>query len=323
MPFPISEQETLETLKSWVRSQAQSILITGHKDPDIDAIGSCIAFKKVLDTFAIPNIVWFEDSLETYATHLPSSNQIKKTIPTYPIDTLIILDSPHLGRIRNQAAIESLIQRFKPMVINIDHHPDNTLFGNINIVKPGISSVGELLFHIFSYLNWPISSETASCLYAAISFDTGRFLFSNVTERTFLSASKLLRAGAKAYELSQKMYENKTLQTFDLIQIALSRMVIDNKKRFAYTTLPIDAPEGEMKVIDFIRQLGGIDVFVVFSESKNGEVKLNLRSKGGFNVSKFAAQFGGGGHALAAGITMQGTLEEVTQTIIQQLDQCL
>jgi phosphoesterase RecJ-like protein len=267
--------------------------------------------------------LWFHDPIEPYAKPLPGSTQILPTIPNLNFDTIIILDSPHLQRIRNFEAIELLISQFAPMVINIDHHPDNINFGTLNIVEPTISSVGELLFHIFISYEWTITAFIATNLYAAISFDTGRFLFSNVTSYTFSAASHLLNQGADAYGISQNMYENKSMKTFEVIKIALDRLVIDPQNRFAYTTLPLDTPEGEMKAIDFIRQLGNIQVFLVLSEQKPGEIKVNLRSKSSFNVSQFAAQFGGGGHILAAGITISGSLESATRMIITALDKAL
>ena len=81
MTLPINESEVLDRLKNWIETSAHSVLITGHKDPDIDAIGSCLAFQTALNTHGITSTVWFEDTLETYATHLPNSNTIQQTLP--------------------------------------------------------------------------------------------------------------------------------------------------------------------------------------------------------------------------------------------------
>lgn len=321
MKFLNNDVASLEALIEWLTQEAKVILITAHKDPDIDAIGSCLAFQKQLAYRNIPSTIWLEDVLEPYAQFLPDAENILTQIPQKNYDTLIVLDSPNLNRIRQENIQNNAAFRAIPMIINIDHHPDNTKFGHINIVCPEVSSVGELLFHLYEQAGWTdYSTETATCLYAAISFDTGRFLFSNVTADTFFAASELMKKGAKAYYISQTMYENKSEVAFNIMKIALDRLVIDPQNRFAYSSLPAASPESEIKIIDFIRQLGGIDIFLVFCENKNGEIKINIRSKGHFNASAFAAQFGGGGHVLAAGITLNGDLETICKAVITQLE---
>lgn len=324
MNSPSYDEKVASQIKISLLEKAVHVLITAHKDPDIDAIGSCLAFQKQLTALQIPSTVWLEDPLEKYATFLPGSDQIISLLPDIHFDTAVILDCPNLNRIRQENPQNKAILGGIKTVINIDHHPDNARFGEINLVCPDISSVGELLFYFFQDPFWPaLSAEVATCLYAAISFDTGRFLFSNVTTHTLSAASQLMAAGAEAYSIAQTMYENKSLETFQVIQLALSRLVIDPQNRFAYSTLPASAPEADIKIIDFIRQLGGIDVFLVFCETKQGEIKINLRSKGKFNVSQFASQFGGGGHIFASGITLKGPLEDICQTVITKLSSSL
>ena len=159
----------------------------------------------------------------------------------------------------------------------------------------------------------------ATCLYAAISFDTGRFAYSNVTEKTLETASKLVKIGANPYLITQTMEENKSEKDFQLIKIAIDNLIINKHAGFAYTTIPKKSPKGSVKIIDLIRQLKDIDLLIVFQELQSKLVKVNLRSKSQVNVSKLAQQFGGGGHDRAAGILFNKDLETCQAELIQYI----
>ena len=198
-------------------------------------------------------------------------------------------------------------------------HSSKKSLGNLSSVVSKISSVGELLYSIFTNLDWEISPQIATCLFSAISFDTGRFAYSNVTDQTLLAASKLKQLGAKPYEIYQALDENKTENDFQLIKIAIDNLVIIKEYSLAYTTIPKNSPRGSIKVIDFIRQLKNIELCIVFQELRSNLVKVNLRSKHKTNVTKIAAYFGGGGHNRAAGIVFEKELNECKLELIDYI----
>ena len=165
-----------------------------------------------------------------------------------------------------------------------------------------------------------ITPEIATCLYAAISFDTGRFLYSNATSQTFSIVSSLLTLGARSFETNIAMYEDVSVDTFNFIKLGLENIVINEELGYCYTFISKDSPKVNYKMIDFIRQLGNIDIFLVFTELDTNLIKISLRSKEFFDVSSFSHLFGGGGHSRAAGISINGSLSKVIKKICGTLE---
>jgi len=263
--------------------------------------------------------IWVDSNYLDQFSFLPGYDMVHADFPKhYKFDTCVVLDCSNLERVNYYQHIENASHAFK--LINVDHHSDNNHFGDINVTK-NISSVGELLYHYFDSISLSFSQDIAQCLYGAIAFDTGRFAFSNVTAHTLAAASTLVGCGATPYALSQAMDENKSLVDFELIKIAIDQLKIHKEKGYAYTVVPKSAPKGNIKIIDFIRQLGeDLDVFIVFQELKSERVKVNLRSKHHVDVSAFSQQFGGGGHQRAAGIVMEQSLDDCIASITSALD---
>jgi phosphoesterase RecJ-like protein len=299
--------------------KGQKFLITAHRYPDTDAIGSCLALANYLQQESKDVYIWLDCNYLEDFKFLPFNHLLHADFPShYKFDTCVVLDCSNLERVNYFHKIQDCTHAFT--TINIDHHSDNNHFGDLNITA-NISSVGELLFHFLSGIGLQFNKETANCLYAAIAFDTGRFAFSNVTAKTLHAAAVLVDYGATPYLLSQAMDENKSLVDFELIKIAIDGLKINKEKRYAYTCTPKSAPKGSIKVIDFIRQLGeDLELFIVFQELKSEKVKVNLRSKHSFDVSTFSQKFGGGGHKHAAGIVMENTLEESVEIICKALE---
>lgn len=292
-------------------------MLVTHKDPDIDALGSTLALNQYLLSLGKQTTVWVPDVIEDAFLCLPYLDQLSKELPA-EYDTVIFLDCSNLDRVRHAETLKTDVNW-----VNIDHHADNTFFGALNWVETEASSVGEMMYVFLTHAKAQITPEMATLMYCAISFDTGRFLYSNVKPSTFHAAAELMTLGAQVVEMNQKLYESKPYTAFEMIKIALEGLVVNLEKQYAYTCIPLSAPHGGIKIVDFIRQLEGVHVIVVFTELENNEVRVNLRSKQSFNVSAFAAPFGGGGHKQASGITVQGTLEEARKKIIQALDAAL
>ena len=299
-------------------SDAKKILITAHRHPDTDAVGSCLALAHYLTSHLnIECKIWLgNENLKDFA-FMPNKNFFVTPFPySYKFDTLIVCDCSSLERVNQHDKITDTDHDFT--TINIDHHPDNTKFGDINIVSK-ISSVGELLYHTFDTLGWEINKPIAECLYAAISFDTGRFAYSNVTAKTLKVASDVTKRGANPFKCYQALDENKTEKDFEIIKIAIDNLVVMKEISVAYTTIPKESPRASVKVIDFIRQLKGIECFIVFQELQTNLVKVNLRSKYTTNVSKIAQHFSGGGHERAAGIVFKKELNECKLELINYI----
>ncbi len=298
---------------------ASRVLILTHQQPDLDAIGSALSWSHQLKAQGISSYIFVADKLYNQFDFLPGLSAVQKNLPKFKdFDTLLVLDCSNLSRVKN---IDSLKLDLNSMtVINIDHHTDNTFFGNVNLVED-ISSVGELSCMIFSELKWTITPDIATCLYAAILFDTGCFTNTNVSPQTFRVCAQLVQANARAHYVTEQMYESYSQASYATLRVGLERLQV--RKEYAFTSIPKEVREGDIKLIEFIRKLSGIQVALVFREMENGSIKVSLRSKSTFSVSKFAALFGGGGHHRASGIIVEGLLKETMEQMCKKLEDVL
>lgn len=293
-----------------------SFLILGHVDPDIDAIGSCLAMQRQLISQGKSAKIVVDGQLGEGFEFLPDRKSILcNTLETFEPDVIMCLDSCTQERV---AALN--LAPTGRLIINIDHHPDNTRFGDINYVSD-YGSVGETLTHLFREYGWEIDASMATCLYAAICYDTGRFNHSNVTQKTMETAAYLIGCGMSAYYVTSAMYEQLPKEAFELMKMALDHLIM--KDRYVYSVIPHGAPECDFKVIDFIRQMEGPDIIMLFTEVSPNVIKVNLRSKGDFDVMEFAALFGGGGHRKASGIKLEKSLEDSIALLCRALDERL
>jgi len=295
----------------------KNVLIVTHQFPDMDGMGACLALYEYLNAHDKKAVVWSSQELGKDFKFLRYAHHVQHKYPSdFKFDTLFVLDASHFNRVKNHQLIT--YDPDKVTVINIDHHPDNSLFGDINIV-PHLSSVGEIMTLFFQAIKADITPTMATSLYAAMSFDTGRFGHNNVTSQTLRLASLLLESGADNFEITQHLDENKSPEDFQLVKYAIENLVVNEDLGYVYTHIPNIYAESHFKVIDFIRLLTGIDIFLVFQEIGTKKVKVNLRSKTKFDVSTFAQKFGGGGHKRASGILVEKPLEATKKEILDEL----
>ncbi len=321
MPFPTNKldiclREITPFFLACEQGQA-TVVVTAHRDPDLDAIGSCLALAQFIQRLGAPAQVWLADPVPSNAIGLPGADQITQILPAN-FTHCICLDAANLERIRGYEQLP------KPF-LNIDHHQDNPNFAQVNWVDVTASSVGEMLSLLFRQVatekNWTITSEIATCLYAALTFDTGRFLFSNTTVTSFNQAAWLLEQGANFAQVSG-IFENLQPVDFEIKRLALQNMIVDPRHRYAYTIVENLDPIAQIKPIDTIRSLGGVEVFAAFSTMQGSpdEIKISLRSKGDFDVHQLATHFGGGGHRKASGISLKIPLKQAVADVLGQLD---
>ncbi|MFC1754079.1 bifunctional oligoribonuclease/PAP phosphatase NrnA [Thermoproteota archaeon] len=307
----------LELLQS-----ASTVLITTHKDPDLDGVGSALAWYLQLKKMGKTCVIWVADGFE-HAHYLSGLDAVVTEIPRgLTFDVLLVLDASTIDRVRGVDVLSKF--PFSYNILNIDHHMDNTMFGNVNIVDKTASSVAEMTVTLFKESGWEIDKQTADNLYAGLCYDTGRFMHSNVTEKTFLTAAELLRCGADARRVTQAMYEDLSVSDLDVMKLTIDNMIVKKDIGYAYTVLPKEVRgQTKIKPIDVMRMLGGVKVVMVFQECANGEIKVNFRSKSGVNVQELASLFGGGGHYMAAGVTLAGRVQDVINKISKELEKAL
>jgi phosphoesterase RecJ-like protein len=325
-------KEKLEIISNMLLP-AKSILITSHRDPDGDSIGSQSALAELLESRGKRFCIINQGDLPGKYRFLDPRRRIQKMnsvhetqISKTPFDLVFVLDCTCLERI---GEVGNLITP-GVTIINIDHHPDNESFGAFNYIDEEASAVGEMIFSLLKYFAFPLNARVATQLYAAILTDTGRFKFSNTTPLCLKTCAELVEAKADPRYITNQIYFNHSLSFLKLLGSVLSRpqilfggkvcaMII---KQESLAELGVEPNEME-GVVDYTLFLKGVEVGLLFTEKEKGKTKVNLRSQNEYDVSKVARIFGGGGHRNAAGCTLNFALKEAQQIIVEIIGRIL
>lgn len=304
-----------------------SFLITSHKNIDGDAIGSELALYFILKKLNKKPIILNQDRLPRIYNFLPDSDKVHCLEDNYinikNIDVGIIVDCTNFERIEETYKIFKNIKN----IINIDHHNSNKKFGKLNYIDSSASSVGEIIYDLIKFINLDLLDEKIStCLYTAIITDTGSFRYSNVSSKTFSVVSDLASQGIKPNLIADNIYNRNTYSGLKLLGKALLTLEVDESNYVSWLTITRDmlnnteANDEEVEgIIDMARTLENTEVSILFRETKDNKIKVSFRSKGDFNVDKFAGKFNGGGHPNSSGCVCSGKIAEVKEKILSEL----
>ncbi|MGC8616502.1 MAG: DHH family phosphoesterase [Desulfurella sp.] len=294
-------------------------LVVGHKDPDGDAIGSSLALYKALTEYGKNTIVANTSKISDLYFFLDDVKNILQLQNNEKAQVIITVDSADFERTK----LDKNYVKDK-ILINIDHHPTNTQYGNINYVVPQAAAVGCLIYEILKFNNIPISLKTAEYLYLSILTDTGSFRYSSTSANAFRIASDLIDLGVKPWKIAYNIYESKKLSTLKLMGQAINTITpyYNNKliimhitqKMYNETNTTSDDTEG---FVNIARSVKGCEVGVLLREDRPNFIKVSLRSKDEVDVSNIAASFGGGGHKNAAGFELEGSIEGIKEKLIK------
>jgi len=236
---------------------------------------------------------------------------------------LVAVDCAKEDRIGDDAALSRA-----PLVLDIDHHHDNTRFGDLNLIVADASSTGEVLRDLFSELGVELTPELAEPLYIALVTDTGRFQYTNTTPKSFRLAAELVEAGADIHAVFQEVYESVEFAKLKLLARALDRaavleggrIVVSHLLRTDFADVGAAEPYSE-GIIDYLRAVEGADMAVLIREPprEDGPTRrVSLRaSVDELDVSAIARKSGGGGHRQAAGFSSEASIDEITELIRQ------
>jgi phosphoesterase RecJ-like protein len=312
----------------------QSFVVMSHHRPDGDAYGCQLAMGLCLRGLGKDVTLWNEDGMLEKFRFLPDADLVMAPAPDSPkrdFDALIALDCSTFLRLGKP--LQSLGQ--VGLTVNLDHHVSNERFGDLVHIDPQSPATGQLLYELFLSENLPFTKEMADCLFVAISTDTGSFQYSNTTARTFEIAADLVRRGADVAALSQAAYERQPFRRLRLLCDVFGDIDLSCDGRVATAALTMAQTKlsglqaGDTEgVIDHLRAIDTVEVAAFFEESLTAAgqpiVRVSLRSKReDCDVSAILAKFGGGGHRLAAGARISGSLAEVRQAVTQAIHDSL
>jgi phosphoesterase RecJ-like protein len=312
----------------------QSFVVMSHHRPDGDAYGCQLAMGLCLRELGKEVTLWNEDGMLEKFRFLPGADLVVAPAPDSPkrdFDALIALDCSTFLRLGKPLQFLGKVG----LTVNLDHHVSNERYGDLVHIDPLSPATGQLLYELFVGENLPFTKAMADCLFVAISTDTGSFQYSNTTARTFEIAADLVRRGADVAALSQACYERQPLRRLRLLRDVFNDIDLSCDERVATAALTMAQakahglqPGDTEGVIDHLRAIDTVEVAGFFEESLTGSgqpiVRVSLRSKrDDCDVSAILTKFGGGGHRLAAGARVPGSLAEVRQAVTQAIHDSL
>ena len=313
---------------SKILQKNNNFLITSHINLDGDGIGSELALYSILKKLKKKPTILNQGKLPKVYDFLPGVNKVQyllegNYIDTKSIDVGIALDCSNVKRMGKTYEIFKNIKT----IINIDHHTSNENFGDLNYVDSSVSSVGEIIYKLIKFINIDLLDEDIStCLFTSILTDTGSFRYSNVSSKTFKIASDLTSFGIKPHLIAANIYNRNTYPGLKLLGEALSTLEVADSNYVSWLTITrkmlnnTKANDEEIEgIIDVATTLDNTEVSILFRETKDNKIKISFRSKGNFDVNKFAGKFNGGGHPNAAGCLCSGKMYKIKEKILSEL----
>lgn len=304
--------------------KSRTIAVLSHVRPDGDAIGSQLALTlSLLDLGKVVD-AWNEDGLPEAFSFLSRSELV--TVPpraAKTFDLVIALDTATRDRLG--APLQAIKQA--DCWINIDHHVSNPSYGDLNYLDLTAPATGQIVFELIQQQQYPLNLEIAEALFVAISTDTGSFRYRNTSARTFAVVAELVRQGVDVARISHFLYESQPKRRVLLLHELLHNAHFYARDRIATMALTLEKkrqlgiqPADTDGLIDIVRSIETVVVAILFEELEDNRVRVSMRSKNTeIDVNKICGEFGGGGHPLAAGARIRGSLEEVEKLVTNRV----
>ena len=299
-----------------------NLLILSHTVPDGDSIGSQIALGNFLQNQGKKVVLANQDDIPSRYRFLDPQKRIKKSFQGFHPDLVLILECSNLNRI---GILKDSIPKGST-VINIDHHPDNTLFGSINYVDTQASAIGEIIYDLLKFADYTFDLNTANALYTSILTDTGRFSFSNTTSRSLMICSELVRWGTDPRLINDQLYFNHPEGCLRLLGNVLGNMELLGNGKYCFLSITHKLlkdfkvnPQDTEGFVDYTLFLEGAMVGAFFLETSRKVVRVSLRSNNLIDVGAIAKYFGGGGHRNASGFTLNQDLVDAKKKVNKEI----
>lgn len=295
---------------------ASRIVTMCHSNPDGDAIGSLLGMTGLLEKYLpdIPVSCVCKDPAPETLKFLPGTARIVHDPSPRDGDVYVFLDSAEPKLIGFHEQYPVLFDASLPSV-NIDHHPTNTHFAQINLINSEVASASEIVVNIADIARWEYTSDIATCLLTGVYTDTGGLLHSNTSAQVYRTVARLLRSGARQQEIVKEVFRTAKLSTLKLWGRVLEKISLTEeggavtavtKGDFAATGADYSELTG---AIDYVNAVPGMRFSMILSE-RDGKVKGSLRTlRDDVDVAQMASKFDGGGHKKAAGFALPGKLK--------------
>jgi phosphoesterase RecJ-like protein len=232
-------------------------------------------------------------------------------------------DEARIGQVKERFAADAKL-------LNIDHHPTNDYFGDVQLIREDAAATVEILYDLAGTLQLPVEGELAAAIFCGLLTDTGGFRYSNTTPKVMRIAAELLAGGVEGHRLAELVLEKITYAHITVLKQALNTLSFNEDRQISWITVSQDdirmtgATSEDMDgLILYPRNIEGVEVGLLFKQTDEQTVKVSFRSNGKADVAAIAQRFGGGGHVRASGCTLKGGLQEVVERVVKEVGQSL
>ena len=307
-------------------TDASSVVIGTHINPDGDALGSALAVSHYLDRIGVENEVLSHHVSPRNLTFLPGSERVRQIPREEKHDLGIMVDLHSFDRLGSTAQYLSVC----PRLIVVDHHVPNQSIGDLRIVDVDAPATSLILTRLFLEIDAEITPEMATCLLTGIVTDTGSFRFRNTTAESLSLSALLLERGGNINLVSEEIFQRNTLAATRLFGHMLETMRLECDNQIALGVLAMPDYEHAQALDEdtegFVNEMLFIDsvqIAAILRQPVPGKVRCSIRSRHEIDVAKVAREFGGGGHQNAAGCMLDLPLREAEDVLMARLKVCL
>lgn len=302
----------------------QRFVLSSHARPDGDSIGSQLAMVYALRALGKEAVAVNADPALPPLMQFPGVPDIRIAPQVEgEFDAAIIMECSDLAR----TGVTGLDRSF---VINIDHHPGNTGFGDLTWFDSSAAACGEMVFDLIRALGVPLTREIATHVYLAILTDTGSFHYSSISPHTFEICRETLEAGVDPVLVARDVYDSNSMGRLKLFGATMSAMQIDETGRIAIIYLDHEMAreaggtyEDTEGLINIPLTVKAIQAVVFFKQVEGDEYRVSMRSKGDIDIGAVAKSFGGGGHKNAAGCTVTGAIDTLQKLFVAKIEDAI
>lgn len=297
---------------------ARTVLVTCHRNPDGDAVGSLLAVGIALERLGKAVTLYSPDPLAYPFRDLPRAADVVTDLdPLTRYDLTIALDTGDVRQLGDHVPEPPR----RGVLAVLDHHASGRPFGDVRWHEPGAAATGVLVAELLERLGVPLDQELAEPLWCALYTDTGGFRYSSTDAAVLRLAARLVETGLSPWEMTVKLYENNPLARMRLLALALGTLVVSDSGQvasLAITEAMLQEAQADATMLDglinYARGIAGVEVAVQVLQA--GEAcRISLRSKGRVDVGRLAAHLGGRGHHNAGGCVLQGAPAEVRRRV--------
>lgn len=322
----MTTNNSLDSVLQFIQQESSHYLVVAHVHPDGDALGATLAMREILRQLGKSYTLVNESEIPERFRFLPGSEEILSVsqLEGKSFTHVIALDCGDSARIGNVAALFAE----NVQICNIDHHATNDLFGVSNYVDSKAAATVELLYRLADRMQLEFTLDLATCIYTGLLTDTGSFKYPNTTPEVMRQAARLLEIGVPGAEIADRVLMTKTFPQLKLLQKALANLQLSKNGNVAWLQVTqqdlaeSEATEDDVEgIVTYARGIEGVEVGILFRETKDGKIKVSFRSKAEFDVAMIAKRFGGGGHARAAGCTIELPLNEAKRQVLEAVEE--